>query len=95
MKKASDSILKKVQELKALNKTIKEKETEANKLKADIQKFMGNEEILIHPKTSIELITWKELQQTKFDVTKFKDENPTRYNSYCSTVTQRRFLLKS
>lgn len=40
-------------------------------------------------------VSWKETNQTKFDVSKFKNKHPELYNNFLKTTSTRRFLIKN
>jgi putative phage-type endonuclease len=91
---ADGSIIDKVAALKDLQGKIKDLESQEKALKAEIQAFIGDNEILLDVATDKPLITWKSSEGRTFDTEKFKSEHEDLYNEYLKLVTSRRFTVK-
>lgn len=91
---ADGSMIDKVAALKDIQGKIKDLESQEKALKAEIQAFIGDNEILLDVATDKPLITWKSSERRTFDTEKFKSEHEDLYNEYLKLVTSRRFTVK-
>lgn len=91
---ADGSIIDKVAELKAIQEKIKQLQLQEEPLKAEIQDFIGENEILLDVTTEKPLVTWKSSERRTFDTDKFKSEHKDLYNEYLKLITSRRFSVK-
>lgn len=91
---ADSSIIDKVAALKEIQAKIKDLKSQEEVLKAEIQNFIGDNEILLDVASDKPLITWKSSERRTFDTDKFKSEHKDLYNEYLKLVTSRRFTVK-
>ncbi len=79
--------------LKQLKQSIRQLEAEAAVHREEIEKFLGDAELLTD-KSGLVLIEWKHEEFQKFDKKAFLKDYPTLSNRYLSTGQRRRFLIK-
>lgn len=91
---ADSSVIEKVAELKAIQEKIKQLQLQEEPLKAEIQEYIGENEILLDVATEKPLATWKSSERRTFDTERFKTENKALYNEYLKLSTSRRFTIK-
>lgn len=83
-----DMRAKKIMELDVQIKELKEQQ---DKLKAEIQEVMGDEEVLT---TKRYIINWPHFCKQIFDAKGFKEIHPDLYNIFAKDNEQRRFSVK-
>lgn len=91
---ADSSIIAKVAELKAIQQKIEQLLLQEEPLKAEIQDYIGENEILLDVTTEKPLVTWKSSERRSFDTNRFKAEHEDLYNEYLKLSTSRRFSVK-
>ena len=91
---ADSSIIAKVAELKAIQQKIEQLLLQEEPLKAEIQDYIGENEILLDVTTEKPLVTWKSSERRSFDTNRFKAEHEYLYNEYLKLSTSRRFSVK-
>ena len=91
---ADSSIIAKVAELKAIQQKIEQLLLQEEPLKAEIQAYIGENEILLDVTTEKPLVTWKSSERRSFDTNRFKAEHEDLYNEYLKLSTSRRFSVK-
>lgn len=91
---ADSSIIAKVAELKAIQQKIEQLLLQEEPLKAEIQEYIGENEILLDVTTEKPLVTWKSSERRSFDTNRFKAEHEDLYNEYLKLSTSRRFSVK-
>ena len=91
---ADSSIITKVAELKAIQEKIKQLQLQEEPLKAEIQEYIGENEILLDVTTEKPLATWKSSERRTFDTDRFRSEHKDLYNEYLKLSTSRRFTIK-
>ncbi len=92
--KATDKIIEHVKDLNAIHSIQKSFEEDAKKIKTEIMKYMGINEILMNDNKPI--VTWKMAKaSSSFDKATFKKDHPELYSKYRIKGTpSRRFLTK-
>lgn len=91
---ADSSIIEKVAALKEIQERIKQLQLQEEPLKAEIQDYIGENEILLDVATEKPLATWKSSERRTFDTERFKTENKALYNEYLKLSVSRRFTIK-
>ena len=91
---ADSSIIEKVAALKDIQAQIEALESQEKALKAEIQEYIGENEILLDVTTEKPLVTWKSSERRTFDTERFRTENKALYNEYLKLSTSRRFSVK-
>ena len=91
---ADSSIIEKVAALKEIQQKIEQLHLQEEPLKAEIQDYIGENEILLDVTTEKPLVTWKSSERRTFDTNKFKSEHEDLYNEYLKLSTSRRFSVK-
>lgn len=89
---ATDAIFAKLSELAKLNEAAKGVETEQERLKIDITKFMGHAGRLTD-RAGGRLATWLSYEQTRLSGKRVKAVHPEIYNELAETSTVRPFRL--
>jgi len=91
---AGQEMIDNVNELNSIRYEKSKLDQRYKELQLDIMKYMDNNEHL--QSNGLDLITWKQSKNVKrFNVKKFKDDNPEIYNEYQEdTAGSRRFLIK-
>jgi len=92
---ASGEIAAELQHLLIINRAHKENEERIERMKADIQKYLGECDTLVDERGR-KLATWKTAKgATRFDAKAFEQAHPDLYREFCRpTEGSRRFLLK-
>ena len=91
---ADSSIIEKVAALKEIQQKIEQLHLQEEPLKAEIQDYIGENEILLDVTTEKPLVTWKSSERRTFNTEKFKSEHQDLYNEYLKLSTSRRFSVK-
>lgn len=89
---ADDETITKYNKLLDILKSKKQIEEQEESLKIDIMLKMGVSSEL-KDNFGNKLISWKNIENNRFDVSKFKIENPDIYNQYVQKQSMRRFLI--
>ena len=91
--RTSTAITKKVNKLKHLRDQLKTLSAIEKGLVDDIKDYIGDSEVL-QGVNSETLVTYLPYGSLRFDVKKFKGQNPDLYDEYAAHVVTRKFLLK-
>lgn len=79
-------------EMKEIKSSVKQLEAREEKIKADLQSFLKENEAI--SSNGAFLATWKNSTASSFDVKSFKELHPILYNEFLRTQEIRRFLVK-
>ena len=73
-------------------RNIKELETEQRQIEQEIKLFMKDNALAVNDSYKV---TWGNVETTRLDTKKFKEEKPDIYNAYAKTTSSRRFQVKA
>ena len=82
----------KLERREALLKTIWELEQEQKQIEQEIKCFMQDNELAVNEKYRI---SWTNVDTTKLDTKRMKEERPEVYRDFARTTTSRRFTIKA
>lgn len=82
----------KLERREALLKTIGELEQEQKQIEQEIKCFMQDNELAVNEKYRI---SWTNVDTTKLDTKRMKEERPEVYRDFARTTTSRRFTIKA